>query len=332
MSGVLITGANGFAGSHLLEHLAARGLVGGGLQASEQKVTAWSRSAPRPELADLADWRQVDLLDGNRVREAVEDLRPVAVYHCAGSPHVGRSWSDTAEPLANNVLATHHLLDALWRANLRCRVLIPGSAMVYAPSTQPIPEDHDLAPGSPYALSKLAQEQLGLIAARDDGIDVIVTRSFNHTGPRQSAAFAAPAFARQIALIECGALPPVLKVGNLDAQRDLTDVRDTVRAYVLLMERGTAGTVYNVATGTARSIRSVLDALLQRARVAIRVEIDPVQLRPSDAPVLVGNPARLIAATGWGPVISFDRMLDDLLEYWRKETRGAKPSASRGQI
>lgn len=303
---VLVTGAAGFAGSHLVEHLAGR-----------SELVAWARSGPPPGLSTAAAWQQIDLLDRDRVRQAIRDLRPSAVYHCAGAPHVARSWQDATEPLASNVLTTHHLLDALRRAGLRCRMLIPGSATLYAPSNLPLHEDSPLAPASPYALSKLAQEQLALRAVREDGVDVIVTRSFNHTGPRQSPEFAAPAMARQIALIERGGVEPVINVGNLSAQRDLTDVRDTVRAYALLMEKGVPGTIYNVASGIGRPMQAVLDALIRRARVPVEVRTDPARLRPSDIAVLIGDPGRLRAATGWAPRIDFDRMLDDLLEYWR---------------
>jgi GDP-4-dehydro-6-deoxy-D-mannose reductase len=303
---VLVTGAAGFAGSHLLECLSDRG-----------RLVAWTRSSVPKGLETLAAWDRIDLLERDRVRAAIRDLRPSAVFHCAGSPHVALSWQDTARPLTSNVLTTHYLLDALRRAGARSRVLIPGSATVYAPSASPLREDSALAPQSPYALSKLAQEELGLRALKEDGVDVIVARSFNHTGPRQSADFFVPGVARQIASIERGTLEPVIKVGNLDAERDLTDVRDTVRAYALLLEKGAPGTIYNVASGMGRRMRDVLDGLLQRARVPVRVEIDPARLRPRDIPALVGDATRLRSATGWSPVITFDRMLDELLDYWR---------------
>jgi GDP-4-dehydro-6-deoxy-D-mannose reductase len=290
---VLVTGAAGFAGSHLVEHLS-----------SSHDVVGWTRQT-------------VDLLDHDRVRAAIRELRPTQLYHCAGVPHVAESWHDTVQPLEGNVLATEHLLDALRRADVRCRVLIPGSATVYAPSSEPIAETGPIAPASPYAISKLAQEQLALRAIQEDGLDVIVTRSFNHTGPRQAPAFVAPSMARQIALIEQGRLEPVIKVGNLEAQRDLTDVRDVVRAYVALMRAGTSGVVYNVASGVARSIQSILDALVSRSHVPVRVKVDPARLRPNDVPVVVGDRSRLGAATGWRPEITFDQMLDDLLSYWR---------------
>lgn len=292
---VLVTGAGGFAGGHLVDYLSP-----------SHNVVAWTRQT-------------VDLLDRDRVRAAIRDLRPAQVYHCAGVPHVAESWRDTAVPLAGNVLATEHLLDALRREQVRCRVLVPGSATVYAPSSEPISEDGVIATGSPYAISKLAQEQLAVRAIAEDGIHVVVTRSFNHTGPRQTPAFVAPSMARQIALIERGAMEPVIKVGNLDARRDLTDVRDVVRAYAALMKDGTSGTIYNVASGVGRPIRSILDALVSRSRVSVRIENDPARMRPNDVPVVVGDSSRLRQATGWQPAISFDQMLDDLLEYWRSQ-------------
>ena len=307
---VLVTGAAGFAGSHLLE-----------LLAGSADVVGWSRSTPAPEIATLARWQSVDLLDRDRVRAAVRDLRPAAVYHCAGLPAVAESWSDSAASLEANAVGTHHLLDALRRVDSACRVLVVGSGTVYAASDVPLTEDAPLAPSSPYARSKLAQELIGLRAWAEDGIDVIATRTFNHTGARQTATFVAPSIARQIALIERGTAEPVIKVGNLDPERDLTDVRDVVRAYAALKKDGTPGAVYNVASGIGRSIRSILESLIARARKPVHIEIDPGRLRAHDASRVVGDATRLRQATAWEPRIPFDRMLDDLLEHWRRVTR-----------
>ena len=307
---VLITGATGFAGGHLVESLAG-----------SHRLVGWGRSTPRPELARLIESQAVDLLDRDQVRHAIASLRPATIFHLAGAPQVAESWRDTAKPLEGNVLATSHLLDAIRRAGLTCRVLVTGSAAVYAPSDAPIKEEGTLAPGNPYALSKLAQEQLAMRAFADDGMDIVMVRPFNHTGPRQPPAFVAPSMARQIALIEKGDVEPVIRVGNLDARRDVTDVRDVVRAYASLAGVGSSGEIYNVGSGVGRTIQSLLDALRSRARVDVRIEVDPERMRPAETSALVADTGRLRDRTGWHPQISFESMLDALLDYWRTEVR-----------
>lgn len=305
---VLITGATGFAGGHLIEAIAG-----------SNRLVGWGRSAPRPEIAPLIESQAIDLLDRQQVRQSIADLKPATIFHLAGSPQVAESWRDTTKPLAGNVLATAHLFDAIRRAGLSCRVLVTGSASVYAPSDSPIKEDGTLGPRNPYALSKLAQEQLALRAFADDGLDVVMVRPFNHTGARQPPDFVAPSMARQIALIEKRNVEPVIRVGNLDARRDFTDVRDVVRAYVSLMTTGKSGEIYNVGSGVGRSIQSLLDALRSRARVDVRVEVDPERLRPTETSSLVADTTRLRERTGWSPQISFESMLDSLLGYWRAQ-------------
>jgi GDP-4-dehydro-6-deoxy-D-mannose reductase len=290
---ILVTGAAGFAGSHLVDRLAHGG----------RAVVAWRR-------------RDVDLLDPAAVREAVARLRPEVVYHCAGAAHVGRAWSQTETTLAINVRGTHHLLEALRLARVAARVVLPSSAMVYRSADEPLTEDHPLVPESPYGVSKLAQELLGC-RAMADGVEIVIARAFNHFGPRQDPSFVASSFARQIAEIEAGTREATLTVGNLDARRDLTDVRDTVRAYVMLAERGRPGRPYNVCSGRAVAVRELLDRLLARARVPIAVRVDPERYRPNDVPLLVGDPRRIAGEVGWHPEISLDQTLDDLLEYWR---------------
>jgi GDP-4-dehydro-6-deoxy-D-mannose reductase len=214
------------------------------------------------------------------------------------------------------VRGTHHLVEGLRETGgTGARVLIPSSSLVYANDGEPLTEEQPLRPGSPYALSKLAQEMVGLENA--GGPEVVIARAFNHIGPRQDPWFAASGFARRIADIEAGRWAPELQVGNLEARRDITDVRDTVRAYRLIAERGRAGRVYNVCSGRVLSMRDVLDRLLARAKVPIAIRIDPARYRPNDHPLVVGSPRRIEQELGWSALTPIEKTLDDLLEYWR---------------
>jgi GDP-4-dehydro-6-deoxy-D-mannose reductase len=190
--------------------------------------------------------------------------------------------------------------------------------MVYEAADRALREDDRLAPSSPYALSKLAQEMLG--AADDSGPPVLIARAFNHIGPRQDPWFVASGFARRIADIEAGRWAPEISVGNLQAQRDLTDVRDTVRAYRLIVEQGTAGRPYNVCTGRAIAVRDLLQMMLDRASVPIAIRTDPARYRPNDIPLLLGDPARIRDELGWTPRISLEQSVDDLLAFWRSRS------------
>jgi GDP-4-dehydro-6-deoxy-D-mannose reductase len=228
---------------------------------------------------------------------------------------VGRSWDNTEPTFAINVRGTHHVVEGLRDAGVAARVLVPSSALVYAASEHPLTEDDALAPASPYALSKLAQELVG--TGNPDGPEVLVARAFNHFGPRQDPWFVASGFARRIADIERGLWAPEISVGNLEARRDLTDVRDTVRAYELIVERGTPGRPYNVCSGKAVPVRELLQMMIDRATVPVSVRIDPARYRPNDLPVLLGDPRRIQEELGWRAEIPLERTLDDLLAYWR---------------
>ena len=308
-SEILVTGAAGFAGGHLIDLLVRTGT----------RVVAWHRPGGAPPRENSgARWEAVDLLDRAHVQAAMERTRPSAVYHCAGAAHVGRAWDSTEPTFAINVRGTHHVLQALERTGTAARVFVPSSALVYASADEALTEDHPLAPTSPYGLSKLAQEMLGV---RTSGtLAVTIARAFNHFGPRQDPEFVASGFARRIADIEKGRWVPEISVGNLDARRDLTDVRDTVRAYQLILERGQPGRAYNVCSGHAISIRELLDRLIARARVPVTVKVDPARYRPNDTPLLLGDPRRLRDELGWAPDIPLEQTLDDLLEYWRNRT------------
>jgi GDP-4-dehydro-6-deoxy-D-mannose reductase len=317
----LITGATGFAGSHLLEHLRAAANT---RDSAAPFAAAWSnpRGVSVHDTRSGVRWHAVDLLDRDAVITALADLRPSAIFHCAGAADVGGSWADPVTPLKVNALGTLHLLDAVRDAGLSCPIVVTGSAAVYRPSLEPASEESPIGPSSPYGLSKLAQE---MIAARATSGRVLLARPFNHAGPRQSPAYATSGFARQIAEIEAGGMPPVISVGNLDARRDITDVRDVVRAYRLLAERGTPGRPYNICSGRALRVGDLLDMLTSLARTKVTVAIDPARLRPSDNPVVLGDPRRIDAEVGWRAEIPIERTLSDLLDYWR--TRTAVPRA-----
>ncbi|HEX7086465.1 MAG TPA: SDR family NAD(P)-dependent oxidoreductase [Vicinamibacterales bacterium] len=317
MPRILVTGAAGFAGSHLVDALARTGA----------EVIAWARRAERLPDTDI-HMQAVDLLDRRAVAEAMAAARPDVVYHCAGAAQSGSAWDRIGTTLETNVMGTAHLLEALRASAPRARVVVTGSALVYRPTSELLTEASAIGPVGPYAVSKLAQEMLALRAAADD-LDVVVARSFNHIGPRQSPAFVASSVARQLALIEAGQSPPELLVGNLDASRDLTDVRDTVRAYIGLAAKGRRGEVYNVCSGRAVLIRDLVEALVQRTRVPVALVRDPARYRPVDVPVVVGSHARLSAETGWKPEIPLDRTLDDILDWWRRRT-GASPARQAG--
>jgi len=304
---ILVTGAAGFAGGHLLDLLSRDGA----------DLVAWHRPghAPPAPMKGVT-WQAVDIVEAAAVIRAIAEARPSAVYHCAGAAHVGKAWEKTTPTFEINVRGTHHLVEGLRRAGLYARVVIPSSAMVYASTDDALTEDHPLGPHNPYALSKLAQEMTAL-KARADGVHVTIARAFNHVGPRQDPFFAASGFARRIADIEAGKWAPEIAVGNLDARRDIHDVRDTVRAYRLILENGTDGRAYNVCSGRAIAIGTLLDKLLSRARVPITIRVDPARYRPNDVPLLVGDPTRLTTELGWLPEISFDQTIDDLLAYWR---------------
>lgn len=332
---ILVTGAAGFAGSHLLDLLEQDDRAGRivawrrppEVQSGSHKCSAGLSATPPPEdsatlspvggghASDRVAWEDVDLLDAVGVRRAISALRPTVVYHCAGAAHVGRAWDLTEKTFAVNVRGTHYLLDALARSQVECRVLVPSSALVYAPAIRALREDDPLVPSGPYGLSKLAQEMLAPHAG--SGVTVCVARAFNHIGPRQDPWFAASGFARRIADIERGRWEPTISVGNLDARRDLTDVRDTVRAYRAIVTGADAGEAFNVCSGTAIAIRELLDKLIARARVPVNVRVDPARHRPNDTPVLLGDASRIRARFGWTPQIPIDQTMDDLLEYWR---------------
>jgi len=283
-------------------------------------TVAWHRpQGHAPRTLPGVRWQAVDLLDAAAVRDAIRDAAPSVIYHCAGAAHVGQSWDTTANTLRVNVLGTHHLVEAIRAHAPDAALLITSSALVYGPGLDAVDEGHPLTPNNPYGLSKIAQELVG--TASGGHPLTFIARPFNHFGPRQDPSFVSAAFARQIAEIEAGLKPPVIEVGNLSAQRDLTDVRDTVHAYRLIVERGVAGRPYNVCRGEAVAVQVLLDTLVSFAKVSVDVVPDPARYRPNDSPVVLGNPARAMTELGWAPRIPLAQTLHDLLDYWRARVR-----------
>jgi len=308
---VLVTGAAGFVGSHLIELL----------EQEPVQVIAWLRPGTEPLVSgSRIIWHGVELHDRDAVAAALAAFSPSEIYHLAGVPHVGDSWSHVHETFAGNVLGTHHLFAALRQMRATPRVLITSTAFVYAPQHRAITETDVVRPNSPYGTSKLAQEMLAKRAWEDDGIPTLIARAFNHVGPRQSPAFVASSIAKQIAEIEAGKRAPMLMMGNMESKRDMMDVRDTVRAYRAMMRSAKPGVPYNVCSGVPMPINELVEMMRSKSTVPISIEQDPARMRPSDTPVVLGDHSRLTADTGWTPQIPFERTADDLLNYWRQQS------------
>lgn len=315
---VLITGISGFAGSFLAEHLLEQGYEVWGLVRRGPGHVAALQSRLRLVQGDVTDF--------NGLRAVLEEVRPQRIYHLAAQSFVPASWDDPWETLKTNVQGQLNVLLAVLETRLPARVLVVGSNEEYgrvSPDELPIREETPFRPESPYGVSKVAQDLLGLQYWLSHGVHTVRVRPFNHIGPRQSPRFVAAAFARQVAEAEAGLRPPVLYVGNLEARRDFSDVRDVVRAYHLVLERGDPGEVYNIGRGRAYSIRQLLDTMLRFSRVELRVQQDPARLRPADVPVSYADISKIRATVGWEPQISFEQSVHDVLEYWRKEVRRA---------
>lgn len=322
----LITGINGFAGSHLADFLLTQPnieLFGGVFGDCDNIV----------HLDGRARFVEGDLTDPSFADALLREVRPDRIYHLAGQAFPPASWQDPWATLEINVRAQVNLLHSAARAESRARVLVIGSLEEYGridPGALPVTEQTPFRPDSPYGVSKITQDLLGLQYFLSHSLHVVRVRPSNHIGPRQNDQFVTSNFARQIAEIEAGRHAPVLQVGNLDAKRDFTDVRDMVRAYALALERGAAGQVYNIGRGRAWPIREVLDLLLAQSRAEIRIEQDPARLRPSDTPVLYCDASKFQQATGWEPAIPLEASLRDILDYWRQKVGEQDKSARQG--
>jgi len=299
---VLVTGAHGFVGGWLLEHLR--------------------------DMGDEVVAPKVDVTDFDAMAIAMREARPGAVYHLAALTHVGESWMAPAETFRVNAMGTLSVLEAARALDRSPRVLIVGSAEMYGgvrADELPLTETSPLRPATPYAVSKVAAEYLGVQAWLGYGIPVLRVRPFNHVGPGQSERFVVSSVARQIVAAE-RAGETVLRVGNLSARRDYTDVRDVVRAYRLLVERATPGEVYQVCSGVDLGVRDIAERMLTLTKRRMELQVDPKLVRPVDVPVLRGDPSKLESVTGWHPTIDLEATLADTLDWWRANIDTVAPS------
>lgn len=313
----LITGITGFAGSHLAELLLTEG------------HEVWGTTRPRSQADNLNSIKNqlhledADLLDSHSLYSIVSKIKPDYIFHLAAQSFVQSSWASPANTMELNIVATVHLFEAVRRAQLNSVIQIACSSEEYGlvyENELPIKETNPLRPQSPYAVSKVAMDYLGYQYFMSYGLKIIRTRGFNHTGPRRGEVFATSSFAKQIAEIEKGLKEPIIEVGNLNAQRDWTDVRDMVRGYLLSVQKGEPGEVYNICSEKAVKIGDMLDMLISMSTVKQKIKIkkDPTRMRPSDVPVLLGDCAKFRKATGWKPEIPFEQTMKDLLSYWRE--------------
>ena len=323
----LITGITGFAGSHLADFLLA--------ECPDVEVAGTHRWRSRTENIEGLEGRvelfETDFRDYTSVQATLARFRPDLIFHLAAQSFVPSSWIGPAETLTTNLIGQTHLFEAIRSLDLDPVVQIACSSEEYGlvkADEVPIRETNPLRPLSPYAVSKVAQDYLAYQYFQSYGMKCVRTRAFNHTGPRRGDVFVASNFAKQLATIEAGLAEPILRVGNLEAIRDFTDVRDMVRAYWLAATRADPGEVYNIATGEGIRIQVLLDQLLAMVTVEVRIEPDPERMRPSDVEILIGDSSKFRECTGWEPRIPLEKTLRDLLDYWRGRvtiTANARP-------
>ncbi|MDH3405011.1 MAG: GDP-mannose 4,6-dehydratase [Acidobacteriota bacterium] len=314
----LITGITGFAGSHLADYLLA--------EEPEVEIFGTYRWRSRTEnvehVLDRIQLVEANLRDYASILATLDEVRPDYVFHLAAQSFVPSSWRSPVDTLSTNIEGQTHLFEAVRALGIDPVIQIACSSEEYGlvlPGETPIKETNPLRPLSPYAVSKVTQDYLAYQYHRSYGLKAVRTRGFNHTGPRRGEPFVTSNFAAQLARIEAGQREPKIRVGNLDAVRDFTDVRDMVRGYWLAVTRATPGEVYNIASGVGISIRELLDRLIALCKVPVEIETDPERLRPSDVEVLIGDYSKFSAETGWQPRIPLDQTLADILDYWRRK-------------
>ncbi len=316
MKRILVTGCWGFVGRFVVELLQSRGYEVWGTDIRDSQ-----KDFPGKEcvIGDLLDERTVTLL--------LDVADPDAIIHLAGQSSARLSFDEPHRTIRSNILPCLYILDLLRTRSLRTRLLAVGSAEEYGPldaGAMPIKEDCPTHPVSPYALSKAMQNECCRSYHSLYNVDVIITRSFNHTGPGQTDTFVLGSIARQIAEIEEGLREPVIEIGNLEVRRDFLDVRDVGEAYLSLLEKGKSGEVYNVCSGKAYNLHELLDQLCRFASMDVELRVTKDRLRPVDTPELRGDPGKIHGDTGWAPRIPIEKTLQALLDHWRESIRGIK--------
>ncbi len=315
MERALITGITGFVGSHLSELLLKEGVEVHGIERWRSKKDNIDHMKNRINLLEC------DVKDSHSVESLIKKVEPDYIFHLAAQSFVPMSWNAPSETLETNIIGTLNVLEAVRKSKIDPKIHFAGSSeeygMVY-PDEVPIKENNPLRPMSPYGVSKVAADRLCYQYHQSYGIKTVVTRAFNHTGPRRGEVFVTSNFSKQIAEIEKGINKPVMKVGNLESKRDFSDVRDIVNAYWISLKKCKFGEVYNICSGESRSVQSLLDLLIKLSRKKdIKVEKDPSRMRPSDVQILQGDCSKFKELTGWEPKITFEKTIEDLLNWWR---------------
>lgn len=314
MKKALIIGAAGFVGNYLIDHI--------------QRNCVWSIVVTKMK-HEKASWLGIDVRDLNilnydEVKALIDDIRPDYIFHLAAQSSVALSWKNPGLTVDVNIKGSLNVLDSIREININPSVLLIGSGEEYGHVKEneiPIDEDNTLRPGNIYAVTKACQNMIGSIYANAYGMNVMMVRAFNHIGPNQTPMFVVSDFCKQIVEIENNLREPVLRVGNLAARRDFTDVRDVVKAYVMLVEKGTPGETYNVGSGCAISIQEILDKIVRLSKVPVSIEVDPQKRRPMDVPIIEADIRKIKKCIDWNPQISLETTLKETLDYWREEIK-----------
>ena len=308
----LIIGGAGFVGNYLIDHLADE-------LKWDISVTKMSREELKNDKANIYD---LDILNKEQINEVLEKVRPDYIFHLAAQSSVALSWKNPGLTIDVNIKGSVNVMDAIRILDYKPRMLFIGSGEEYGhikPEESPIVEENRVRPGNIYAATKVCQNMIGKIYSDAYDMDIMMVRAFNHIGPNQAPMFVVADFCKQVVEIERGEKEPVIYTGNLNVNRDFTDVRDVVRAYGLLIQMGQKGETYNIGSGSAIAIQEILDRILKLSKVEIKNEIDPDKIRPVDVPIIEANISKIHEATGWVPKISLDTTLLETLEYWRKK-------------